>query len=295
MRALNPIHTSTHQSLHLVCVIASALTIATTLGLPSGCAAQPPPVETPRPTPSGLTPMEWARAQVEAHQGPGLSEAEAEWRVTLAEALEAEAEWGAAYEHWKALRAERPNWWASQLGYGACLHMMGGDRAEVIDALTRALTLKPNHPRALTLLGQAYEDEDDLDAATQAYRNALAFGPSPDAQLGLGRVLQRRGHHLEAGALLQILIDTQGPQAATLFLLAQSQEATGALLEAEQTLKLALRLHPDPLRGKHYLHQFYTRQHRSADASTLAAEIASLKRSREVSRSPMRSLLPSKR
>jgi tetratricopeptide (TPR) repeat protein len=252
-------------------------------------------LEAARPKASGLTPMQWVRRWIEETKPTiEVTEAETDWRHRLAVALEEEGEWRSAFEHWKVLREHRPNWWSAQLGFGECLHMMGGDLGEAAEALERALALRPETARALTLLGQLNEDNEAPLTAEQFYRRALALEPSVDAQLGLGRILQLDGRHLEAGAMLQSVLDTQGPQASVLLLLGQSQEASGAIREAEQSFLKAASLHPDPLRGKRYLYQFYNRQQMLQEASALAVEINVLTRSRQERRA-LRPLLPSKR
>lgn len=74
-----------------------------------------------------------------------------------------------------------------------------GDPVAAVAALERAVSIEP-YPPALALLGQAYMDSGDLEAAKGCFDQILQRNPrSCSGLLGLGRILAERGDH--AGAV----------------------------------------------------------------------------------------------
>src|SRR5262249_3694643 len=114
---------------------------------------------------------------------------------TLARALHAWDQWGAAHETYRRVQALAPD--AAEWLHldGAALHRRAG-HAEGAERFDRALQRSPESLPARAKLAEALPDSENLDRAEPLY-DALRREPAaePIAEWGLGRVAAARDRH----------------------------------------------------------------------------------------------------
>ena len=84
----------------------------------------------------------------------------------------------------------------NHLVYGnlAAICGMQGRFNELVDLLTKALKLKPNHPNSHNNLGNALKGQGDIGAAIASYNRALQLKPNyPEAYYNKGITLKEQG------------------------------------------------------------------------------------------------------
>ncbi|HLY07177.1 MAG TPA: sulfotransferase [Rhizomicrobium sp.] len=91
----------------------------------------------------------------------------------LASARKARGDWAGARSILEAMAAERSNLAAVHYELGALL-AEAGDVQAAIPALSRVVELEPQHPAAWRLLGDAFADAGNMDAAAKAYIRYIA-------------------------------------------------------------------------------------------------------------------------
>lgn len=76
----------------------------------------------------------------------------------------------------------------------AAIRGIQGRDDEIIELLEKTLELEPNNPEALNNLGNAQQQQGDLNAAIASYNKTLELKPNfPDAHFNLGVALQKQG------------------------------------------------------------------------------------------------------
>jgi tetratricopeptide (TPR) repeat protein len=84
------------------------------------------------------------------------------------------------------------------------LHLVEGDREKARQALSRALSLDPNHRGGLRALARLEEDASGFTAAEALYRRLVAVNPHDvEARFRLGQTLLRQGRVDEALAVFE--------------------------------------------------------------------------------------------
>jgi tetratricopeptide (TPR) repeat protein len=92
--------------------------------------------------------------------------------------------------------------------YGSALGRLG-ERKQAERAFLRAVRLAPDFVSALKNLGANYEASNDLNAAIDAYQEALLVDPrSPDLLIRIGNTLKQQGNHKEALACFERVLAT---------------------------------------------------------------------------------------
>ena len=133
---------------------------------------------------------------------------------------------------------------ALQLGRGMMLEHMGR-RAEAIDALEVATELMPHAPAPLRLLGGVLARSSLVSQAEQVLRRLRLLEPdNPQAGNDHAAVLMRQHRHAEAVAILQDVLDRNGPSLAVLCNLANATVCLGRQDEALALAHRALGLDP---------------------------------------------------
>lgn len=130
-------------------------------------------------------------------------------------------------------------------GYGSALLRLGRV-AEAIEALERAVALRPRIKGVHYNLGLAYVKEGRLEDAEVAYRRELALNEgSAPAYNGLSFVLRKQDRFEEAMAAADEAIRLKPDMAEAHYNRGQSLEALGRLQEAVGSYERALELKPD--------------------------------------------------
>jgi len=114
------------------------------------------------------------------------------------------------------------------------------------DRLQEALTIAPEDPTALFLLGVAAESEHHFDAAEGLYRRALVASPRfPEAEARLGTVLAQLGRYDQAETYLEQALAHGSQDAQALVHLGNLYAMQGRLEEAKDMMDRALEHNPD--------------------------------------------------
>jgi Flp pilus assembly protein TadD len=124
-------------------------------------------------------------------------------------------------------------------------HSQQGDLPAAIDALKRALQLKPDVPEASAALGIIYMRQGRLPEAEAALRAALETQPSDlTAQQNLATVLDRQQKSEEAVALLRGVVQARPDLSDARYLLGRILVSQGSAAEAVEHLEAAARRAP---------------------------------------------------
>jgi len=133
-----------------------------------------------------------------------------------------------------------------------------------IEALNRALELKPRTVASEALIGLAYERQAQPEAAEKAYRAAIAWQADrkekdPVPYVGMGRVLLGNDQAAEAAPWLAEAVKAPVATAEAHELLGQALAKTGKNAEAAKELETAIRMEPEAAR----LHLLLARVYRA--------------------------------
>jgi predicted Zn-dependent protease len=128
------------------------------------------------------------------------------------------------------------NEWATRYGYAIALV-----RAKDYDAAAReigqARALAPKAPMIENLHAQVMAEQGDLAGARKAFETALGVFPDNTAlRFGYAELLQRRGDHTEAIAVLERLLRDRPREARAYFMQAKSYSALGRRFEQHRAL-----------------------------------------------------------
>ncbi len=132
------------------------------------------------------------------------------------------------------------------------LHMLGaiahsaGKHERAVDLVSKAIALKPAYPEACVNLGNALKELGRLDEAAASHREALALKPDfPEAHYNLGVVLQHLGRFDEAAACYRkaIVLKPNFPESHNN--LGAVLGALGQWSEAAVSYRNAIALKPD--------------------------------------------------
>lgn len=130
------------------------------------------------------------------------------------------------------------------------LHLMGilaiqaGKLEIAADVIRRAITLNPTEPTYHANLGEALMRGGKLDEAIESFRQSIELGPVYEAWNNLGNALGRRGDLDEAIAAFHsaIALDPRLPEAHSN--LGDALKQQGKLTEAMEAIDKALAIHP---------------------------------------------------
>jgi tetratricopeptide (TPR) repeat protein len=130
-----------------------------------------------------------------------------------------------------------------------------GRSADAIETLEETLRVNPDFYRGQLRLAETYERAHRWLDAANAYERAQALNTrNPSLSVRRALALINAGKPAEARGILQPLVNASAnPDAALLYLLAESQRAAKDLASAEETTKKLLAVHPDDVRGLHVL------------------------------------------
>ncbi|MXZ83530.1 MAG: tetratricopeptide repeat protein, partial [Synechococcus sp. SB0666_bin_14] len=121
-----------------------------------------------------------------------------------------------------------------------------GDLQAAIDAYRQALAIKPTCPTSLNNLGAALREQGDLQAAVDSYQKALAFKPDyPQAYHGLGLALQEQGDLQAAIASYQKALAFKSDYPQVYYNLGLVLQEQGDLQAAIASYQKALAFKPD--------------------------------------------------
>ncbi len=142
-----------------------------------------------------------------------------------------------------------------------------GDFDAAIEALERALRLKPGVAEANATLGVIYLKQGRLPEAKKALRAELAGHPADlQSQQNLAVVLDQEQRPEEAIPLLRGLLRSKPDQADARYLLGKILLAHGSAAEAAEHLEAAVRLAPEDASAHYQLGQAYQRLGRTEQA-----------------------------
>jgi len=132
------------------------------------------------------------------------------------------------------------------------------ERKEAEEAFKAELALNPGNVNAECRLGDLYLSAMDLDAAYKSYGRALEMQPhSASAQLGMGKVLIRKGKNQEALGHLREAARLDPVDSTCHYLLAQTYRRLGQTADAEREM----RLFEDLDSSKRKIHEVYQEMH----------------------------------
>jgi tetratricopeptide (TPR) repeat protein len=165
-------------------------------------------------------------------------------------------------------------------------HAQQGDYGSAIEALQRALALKPGVRDANAALGFIYFKQGRLDEAVAALRAELrAYPDEVSAMQTLATVLELKGEANEAQLLLRSALKVRPEFADARYLLGKILLAQGSTAEAVEHLEAAARLAPEDANVHFQLAQAYGKAGRSELAQQEFARYRELKdKKREGSR-----------
>lgn len=117
----------------------------------------------------------------------------------------------------------------------------GGDAAQAVGSLKRAVELYPEYLRALNDLGVLYLKLDRLDEAADAFRRAIKVSRRyAYPRLNLGVVLNRQEKYREAAGMLEPLYKENPALAGVRVAYADALYGRGQLAEAREVLRAGL-------------------------------------------------------
>jgi tetratricopeptide (TPR) repeat protein len=181
----------------------------------------------------------------------GLAPRDADIQMGLAEALERVGALDAAVDAWRAALAARPQ--DRKASRGLVLALVAGGRSPEAVALARAaVDASPNDPEALLTLGLA-QSEQDVDAALEALRRALARAPGHAlARYNLALLLKRVDRLDEAIAELTRVIASE-PRPEAYYALGMARWHSGDGARATDAFQAAIALEPRHADAHHML------------------------------------------
>jgi len=116
---------------------------------------------------------------------------------------------------------------------------------EALDVLQRALTIEPQDAAILSLLGMAFQDVGDLEAAESSLQKAVELNPRSSAsQFALGRFLVDRDRPAEASVHMQKAVELAPGQPILYNALGSILLRQGFAAEAASQFRTAIRLAP---------------------------------------------------
>jgi tetratricopeptide (TPR) repeat protein len=193
-----------------------------------------------------------------------------------------ESAYALAWEHLDfVLRHGGDSWWLHLAAAQICLYW-SLDYECVREHANRSLEQRPDSARASMYLGQAAEEEGQIEAAMDHYRRVVELRPDELATaIRLAVLLERTGDHVGSVDFLRRLRSENPGSAPVLLQLASAVEDEDPA-EAESLLVQAAEVHDNPLHAYGYLLQFYRRQGRTRDAAELERWIREMAASREL-------------
>lgn len=144
----------------------------------------------------------------------------------------------------------RANFWSKEyqkdpsnvetaLVFGESLRAIGSNE-RVIEMVSQTLTIAPENPDLLMLLGRAFLAEKNYDGAAQAFYKAAALDPSQSAAYAsLGLALDHQGRHQNAQAAYKQALTLSPNRTSTLTNYGLSLALSGDLPGAEALLRQA--------------------------------------------------------
>ncbi|MBE82862.1 MAG: hypothetical protein CME21_09895 [Gemmatimonadetes bacterium] len=135
-----------------------------------------------------------------------------------------------------------------------------GDAAGAIEAYQEALRARPDHPRILLLLGNAYQEKAQWSQAINAYQRTLEIQPeSKEALSNLGVIEVRKGANVEAVALFNRAIAIDPDYAEAHMNRGVALANLGLRADAITSLRRAVDIDPSYVNAYRNLSALYTR------------------------------------
>ncbi len=216
-----------------------------------------------------------------------LDEANAEYAMSLADALLAARRFGIAAEFLTAVKSRFEKLPAYQYNLGLAYYG-ARDFATALEHFRQALKLAPKLELARYFEGNCLAAGGDLEAAQQSYRAALLANPNnPDYLFALGKVLSLAGseHDVEVIALLKKALAIKPSHTPSRLYLALAFERSGQLAEARDLLETVAREYPDQIEPHAALARIYYRL-KLRDKGDEASRIVRKLREAQPSRQP---------
>ena len=127
----------------------------------------------------------------------------------------------------------------------AVLERAEENRTAQNETLNRVLEMQPDHVPALTAMGEAFFEKDEIDSAEPLFSQVLEIDRDCfQAVIGLGRVRHRQGKLTSAEELLRRAIELQPAYSFTYSDLSKVFKTGGRYQEAVETISLAVDLDP---------------------------------------------------
>jgi tetratricopeptide (TPR) repeat protein len=197
-----------------------------------------------------------------------------DWRVELSDLYAADGDTRSALDESVKAADLLPANVGAQLRAGGRLLMAG----YFDDARTRAaaaLKLDPRNVEGAVLLGNALAGLHDLDAALDAYQEAIAINPSEDeAYTNIAALRLIHGNRAEAEASFKKAIEVGPKSISARMAYAHFLWAAGRPAEAEQVFKEVLAIDPNNASANRALGALYMTTNRSSDAETYFRTVA---------------------
>jgi predicted Zn-dependent protease len=162
------------------------------------------------------------------------------------------------------LAQRNPQWAAAQYEYGVALSR-AGQGEDAVEALRRAVHLKPDLPDAWRVLGDHLTAMDETEAADAAYANHIRFATRDPRlmQAGIALVENRIAH---AEKLLREHLQQHPTDVAAIRMLAEVAARLGRFADAEKLLARCLELAPSFSAARHHYALVLHRQHKATEA-----------------------------
>jgi tetratricopeptide (TPR) repeat protein len=226
------------------------------------------------PQPESLSPLQLPEPAVpdeESALDQNADWEEIELRRNLILALLEENEYGRAWQHLNVvLESGADSWWLHLAAAQICLYWRQ-DYPCVTERANRTLSLRAGNARAHFYLGQAAQDQGQIELAISHYQQGLERRPrEPDMAISLANLLNSQGEVADALNVLEDASRLTPNYPPILLRIAAILEPTD-IEGSEYHYQQAIAHHDDPIIAVLHLIRFYRRHGRDADANALQA------------------------
>jgi len=156
----------------------------------------------------------------------------------------------------------------------ASLYVQVNDHENAVEMAQDLVDRAPTRPLHYLILGEAYNDAEDFDAALEAFETAYRLTPDdPRAQEGYATGLIRAGEFDKAREFMEEQFGSAHPPLARI---AQAYMVAGRLNDAIQVAENLIEKEPEELRWRLSLAQLYIRAFRDTEAIEQLQQISEL-------------------